>query len=240
MVDLNIGVENFLYISLCSALGYFVDYRIFVALTSWVHYLHYIHQYYFRYATGNIALYKNWQRDVLMYKTIALANLGYIYFSPYCDSNSLFEIAKLDYVSLSIIFLGYLISVSATNALGIDGTYFGIELGFVVADYNFVHAFPYNILPHPMILGQVFALLGFFKVPQIHSLALATGGGPAGYRSGMIGLGVDSGVDGWWWLIPVHILLYFTHMFQEIYDVWKGEPWYKVVQNKNKDKDKSS
>jgi hypothetical protein len=33
---------------------------------------------------------------------------------------------------------------------------FGIELGFVKANYCFVKAFPYNIgLPHPMITGQV-------------------------------------------------------------------------------------
>ena len=35
---------------------------------------------------------------------------------------------------------------------------FGIELGFVKAEYNFVKEFPYNIgLPHPMITGQVCA-----------------------------------------------------------------------------------
>jgi hypothetical protein len=32
---------------------------------------------------------------------------------------------------------------------------FGIELGFVKADYQFVKVFPYNVFPHPMILGQV-------------------------------------------------------------------------------------
>jgi hypothetical protein len=30
----------------------------------------------------------------------------------------------------------------------------------------------------------------------------------------------------WPWLVPVHVLLYFTHMAQEIYDVWDGEPWF--------------
>ena len=40
------------------------------------------------------------------------------------------------------------------RALGVDGTYFGIELGVVKADYKFVTKFPYNVLPHPMILGD--------------------------------------------------------------------------------------
>lgn len=30
------------------------------------------------------------------------------------------------------------------------------------------------------------------------------------------------------WLVPVHIALYLVHMFQEIYDVWEGVPWFKL------------
>jgi hypothetical protein len=226
----SIGVSNILYISFATALGYFVDYRVFVGLTSWVHYLKYIHQYYFRGATGNLALYKAWKRDVLLYKTISLCNLGFIYLSPYFNTSSnSFGWTSLDFVSLVMICVGYFISISATQALGVDGTYFGIELGFVKADYNFVQAFPYNVIPHPMILSQVFALLGFFKVQHVHSLAL--GGGAAGYRSGLLTIGAESGLDGWWWLIPIHILLYFIHCTQEIYDVWKGDPWYKSKKN---------
>lgn len=54
-------------------------------------------------------------------------------------------------------------SIAATQALGVDGTYFGIELGFVKADYRFVKSFPYNTLPHPMILSQIVALLGLHR-----------------------------------------------------------------------------
>ena len=104
---------------------------------------------------------------------------------------------------------------------------FGIELGFVEADYNFVKSFPYNVLPHPMILSQVLALLGFFKVPHMHCLDLACGGVAASGIFSWILPGPGSGLDGWGWLIPVHIALYFIHMTQEIFDVWKGDPWYK-------------
>merc|ERR1711937_981537 len=69
--------------------------------------------------------------------------------------------------SLVLIIAGYFVSLCATAALGVDGTYFGIELGVVKADYKFVTKFPYNVLPHPMILGQVVALLGLHVVPQV-------------------------------------------------------------------------
>ena len=44
MVDVAVAVGwvNIAYISSATALGYFVDYRLFVALTSWVHYCKYM------------------------------------------------------------------------------------------------------------------------------------------------------------------------------------------------------
>ena len=45
MVDVvadKVGWVNISYIGTAAALGYFVDYRFFVALTSWVHYLKYM------------------------------------------------------------------------------------------------------------------------------------------------------------------------------------------------------
>ena len=155
------------------------------------------YQYYYRTAR-TIEKYNAWKRDVLMYKTLALSNLGYIYFSHYVRNG--WE-GFPDLLSLGMIASGYFVSIAATNALGVDGTYFGIELGFVKADYCFVDAFPYNVLPHPMILSQVWALLGFFKPAHVHT--------------------------NWPWLIPVHIALYLTHMTQEIFDFHNGTPWYK-------------
>jgi hypothetical protein len=49
----------------------------------------------------------------------------------------------VDHLSLMMIVSGYLVSGAATHALGVDGTNFSIELGFLEADHNFVKAFPY-------------------------------------------------------------------------------------------------
>jgi hypothetical protein len=76
-------------------------------------------------------------------------------------------------------------------ALGIDKTYFGVELGYVNPNAYFVSTFPYNIIPHPMIVGQLIGLCG------IHYLLMRD------YQ----------------YLILGHILLYTTHMLQEIYDI---------------------
>jgi hypothetical protein len=83
-----------------------------------------------------------------------------------------------------------------------DGTYFGIELGRVKADYGFVKSFPYNIIPHPMIVGQVVALLAMYSIPHMRNTFP--------------------------WLIPTHIALYLVHMFQEIFDFHHGTPWFKA------------
>uniref|UniRef100_A0A7S2DDC3 phosphatidyl-N-methylethanolamine N-methyltransferase n=1 Tax=Octactis speculum TaxID=3111310 RepID=A0A7S2DDC3_9STRA len=201
---MNLGWGNVAYLCSAALAGYFVDFRIFVAMTSWVHYCKYIYQYYWRTARDKES-YAAWKRDVLLFKTVALCNLGYIYLKPYVlNGFSGFP----DIISLAMIAVGYYISIAATQALGIDGTYFGIELGHVKAEYTFVKDFPYNVIPHPMILGQVFALLGLFKPAHVH--------------------------QDWPWVIPVHIALYLTHMTQEIYDFHNGVPWYEAVKKAEK------
>jgi hypothetical protein len=60
-----------------------------------------------------------------------------------------------------------------------------------------------------MILSQVVALSG------MHAFSWVGGG-----------LKFDGP---WWWVVPVHCALYFTHMAQENWDVWDGEPWFKKV-----------
>lgn len=100
---------------------------------------------------------------------------------------------------------GIFVSTMATATLGLSGTYFGIELGFVKADYKFVNSFPYNIFPHPMILGQVVAFGALYTIPHMHQ-------------------GIVCPV----WFMPLHIALYLVHMTQEIYDYHDGTPWYKI------------
>merc|ERR1711865_627352 len=84
----------------------------------------------------------------------------------------------------------------ATKALGVDRTYFGVELGFCKPKW--ITAIPYNAIPHPMIVSQIFALLGFFKAVQMR--------------------------ESFVWLVPIHIMLYPTHMLQEVFGIHKKCP----------------
>ena len=53
-------------------------------------------------------------------------------------------------------------------------------------------------IPHPMIVSQVFALLGFFKAAHFRAE--------------------------WPYLVPVHVAFYVTHMLQEHFDIYKRYP----------------
>ena len=90
---------------------------------------------------------------------------------------------------------GYSLSFSAAYALGVDQTYFGVELGECAP--NFVDGFPYNLgIPHPMIVGSIVGLLGFHKNEL--------------FREHLP------------YLVPVHCLFYLVHMVQEhVYDIYK-------------------
>ena len=94
--------------------------------------------------------------------------------------------------------VGYGLSTAATVALGIDQTYFGVELG--VMKPNFVSQFPYGYVPHPMIIGSIVGLLGFHKM--------------ATFRAALP------------YLVPVHICMYMIHMIQEqVFDIYKSD-WH--------------
>ena len=77
-----------------------------------------------------------------------------------------------------------------------DQTYFGVELG--VMKPNFVSGFPYNCVPHPMIVGSMIGLLGFHKM--------------ASFRAELP------------YLVPMHCAMYMTHMVQEqVRDIYKKD-----------------
>jgi hypothetical protein len=96
-----------------------------------------------------------------------------------------------------MILSGYGVSLLATKALGIDRTYFAAELGLV--EPKWITAFPYGYIPHPMIVSQVWALLGFHMAPHFRAE--------------------------WPIVVPIHCLLYITHMLQEHFDIYdKSKP----------------
>jgi len=172
------------------------SYSVFLAGTSYCHYGMYIYTYYHR-GLKTRSQYQQFKTTALLYKTLAVCHLVYVYAGKPLAEGTFVP----DHVSLVTITCGYFVSLAATQALGMDGTYFGIELGFLEAEHNFVKSFPYNVFPHPMILGQVVGLLGIYKVLWLRGT--------------------------WPWLIPTHIALYLVHMYQEIHDIWRGEPWFK-------------
>ena len=101
-----------------------------------------------------------------------------------------------DPVSVAMIASGYVVSILATNALGVDRTYFAAELGLVPPKW--IDQFPYGYIPHPMIVSQIWALLGFFKAAHFRAEAP--------------------------YVVPVHVALYTVHMLQEHFDIYKRYP----------------
>mmetsp|Transcript_54079 Transcript_54079/g.116081 ORF Transcript_54079/g.116081 Transcript_54079/m.116081 type:complete len:671 (-) Transcript_54079:473-2485(-) len=197
------GYSNLLFYLTSAFTSWFLECPMFfLCVTSFVHYCRYINTYYIRQG-ANFNVFK---RDVLLFKTVALIQMLYFYSRPYLAPylSGVFPVVfglvkghedpAVNWISLAMIVTGYTISLWATKALGVDGTYFGIELGHVKKQKHFVVSFPYSVLPHPMILSQVFALAGIFMVPHVH--------------------------EQYPYLIPCHILMYFVHMTQEQFDVY--------------------
>lgn len=153
--------------------------NVFLIATSFAHYLIYISTYYHRYPDTAYMCFKN---RVMTFKAIALAQIAYIYCTDF----------TYDAVSLGMIVAGFALATAAAAALGVDRTYFGVELQQCKPQAR-VHTFPYNVIPHPMIVGNLIWLAGVHKMSTFR--------------------GVNA------WLIPVHMGLYTLHMLQEHFDV---------------------
>lgn len=131
--DRLLGLRNVSYLCVLGALWWATGvYEIFFALTSFVHYFRYISTFYVREGID----FGSFKRDVLLLKTVALLQLFYHYFFP---AHAQFE---WDVVSLAMIAAGYVVSVLATNAIGVDRTYFAAELGLV--EPKWIEKFPYG------------------------------------------------------------------------------------------------
>lgn len=185
---IDIGFQNMLYVMVLLVVGRLVHPVAFLVGTSYVHYLRYITTYYNR----NDANFGTFKMDVLFFKSIAVAHITARYLYVLVSGTS--ASASVVGASLLMIAAGATVSALATKALGIDGTYFGKELGIV--DTPWVTGFPYNVVPHPMIVGQLVAFLGVHLLPEFRAH--------------------------WPWLMPVHCAFYTTVMLQEIFNVHRG------------------
>lgn len=182
-----VGYNNLVYLAVAALATVYVHPLAFLVMTSYMHYLMYIATYQQR-TNVSFGLFK---RNVLVFKTLAMSQLAYFYLSNF----------EFDPVSLAMIAVGYFIAISATVAIGVDRTYFGVELG--VYEPKWVSSFPYNCIPHPMIVGAIMGLAGVHKM--------------AGMREAMP------------WLVPGHIALYALHMAQEAIAGYPTESTVKKV-----------
>jgi hypothetical protein len=107
-------------------------------LSFWHYYL-----YWLAYSFGAVSP-REFRRDAVLWKTIALVALACVYFA-----------APLNLLSLSVVAAGFLLNSLAARALGTDRTYYGYELMDLPPAKS--TAFPYSWITHPMLVGNMAA-----------------------------------------------------------------------------------
>lgn len=189
-----IGMKNLMFLASVAAVSWMAgEYKIFLYSTSYIHYIRYIGTYYNR---ENID-FGCFKRDVMLFKNVALVQTIILLVNSIRDSSpapfATNALNSIDVITIAMVIGGYWISILATIALGIDRTYFGWELG--ICESKWITDFPYGVIPHPMILGQVVGLMGINRIASFKA--------------------------DWPILIPIHVALYFVHMFQEHFSIYK-------------------
>jgi len=217
-IETFLGQRSVFYIVFAGTLWYITGlYEIFFVMTSFVHYIRYITTFYLRRGID----FGSFKRDVLLFKSLALFQLFFMYFCPTAfkgyNPNTTVLPFEWDVVSIAMIIGGYTISALATKAIGIDRTYFGSELGLVPPKW--IDQFPYGYIPHPMIVGQIIALLGVYKAQHLRTLSP--------------------------YVIPMHIFLYVVHMLQEEFNIYDhsvdcDKKAYQMINNNNNNSDANS
>jgi hypothetical protein len=140
---------------------------------SFTHYLVYLSAL----AHGPGLSYGEMLRDAIAQKTVSMTLLGGLYLLHPC----------FEPLSAALILGGVGLSLWAASSLGMSRTYFGAELGIVPPAR--IEAAPYGLVPHPMILGSLIALLGVQLQPELRAAHP--------------------------WLAPAHAALYLNHLAQE-------------------------
>ena len=96
------------------------------------------------------------KRDALLLKAVSVAALAFVYLQ-----------APPDLLSLGVIALGILLPASAAAVPGIDRPYYGHELAGLPA--RRITEFPYSLMSHPMIVGNVMAFGGTLLNPEFRA-----------------------------------------------------------------------
>lgn len=111
--------------------------------------------YWYAFAWG-VRSFEVFKRDALLLKALSVGALAFVYLQ-----------APLDFLSLGTIALGILLNARAASVLGLDRTYYGHELAGLPA--RRVTAFPYSLMSHPMIVGNVMAFGGTLLNPAFRA-----------------------------------------------------------------------
>jgi len=102
--------------------------------------------YWLAYRHGAIAM-DVFKRDAMLMKAVALVALGAVYLT-----------LPPDPLSLAVVAAGFLLNAVAAGALGADRTYYGREVAALPP--RRVTAFPYSVIAHPMLVGNIAAYAG--------------------------------------------------------------------------------
>ncbi len=111
--------------------------------------------YWYAFAWG-IDSFGAFKRDAMLLKAVSVAALAFVYLQ-----------APPDFVSLGVIGLGILLNARAASVLGIDRTCYGHELAGLAA--RRITEFPYSLMSHPMIVGNVIAFGGTLLNPTFRA-----------------------------------------------------------------------
>ncbi|MEI7871878.1 MAG: methyltransferase [Alphaproteobacteria bacterium] len=110
-------------------------------LSFWHYYLYWLA------AAFGVPSFDVFKRDAVAMKTVSVAVLASAYLA-----------APLDLASLAVIAAGIGLNIRAASVLGVDRTYYGHEVAGLPP--RRITAFPYSLVAHPMILGNVAAFGG--------------------------------------------------------------------------------
>jgi hypothetical protein len=92
------------------------------------------------------------RRDAMLMKSVALMALASTYLTQ-----------PWHWISALVIGIGFMLNLSAAMKLGYTRTYYGWELGD--APPLRVTSFPYSVMPHPMLVGNMIAFGGTLLNP---------------------------------------------------------------------------
>ena len=120
------------------------------ALSFW-HYL----LYWWAYRYGAVSP-RRFRREALLMKSAAMLALAAVVLTLPWHSGA-----------VAVMAAGFLLNTAAARALGVDRTYYGWEIGDV--PHARITAFPYSLVPHPMLVGNIVAHAGALLSPEFRA-----------------------------------------------------------------------